>query len=301
MSTADLSLLERWTTSRDAEAFAEIVTRYSGMVYATCRRILRNTEDAEDVTQECFLRLARGETAIHSSLGGWLHYLATHRSLDMLRSRSSRIKRDAEHAEVAAAGKGGEVGWDAVEECVDEAIAALPCEMREALVQHFFAGATHEEIAEAMNVTRSAVTRRIAKGVELVRVHLAERGLLVGAAVLASLLPLHSAEAVPAALAASLGKLALAGTTGGALPAAALRAKALAAEAFVPQAEALAQAVPAAPGLARLSSAVLKVAVVVAVAALILLGWQAFHSPSTPPAAATETGAPPTDFLIQQH
>jgi len=56
MECADGRLLERWVQLRDAEAFNEIVSRYAGMVFGTCRRILANTEDAEDVTQECCSR-----------------------------------------------------------------------------------------------------------------------------------------------------------------------------------------------------------------------------------------------------
>ncbi|MCH9057310.1 MAG: hypothetical protein IIB55_01640, partial [Planctomycetes bacterium] len=43
---------------RDAEAFAEIVTRHAGMVFATCNRILGDRAAAEEVAQECFLALA---------------------------------------------------------------------------------------------------------------------------------------------------------------------------------------------------------------------------------------------------
>jgi DNA-directed RNA polymerase specialized sigma24 family protein len=42
-----------------AEAFQTIVSRHAGMVYATCRRILRNATDAEDMAQECFETLAQ--------------------------------------------------------------------------------------------------------------------------------------------------------------------------------------------------------------------------------------------------
>jgi DNA-directed RNA polymerase specialized sigma24 family protein len=70
MNSSDRTLIEKWTTRRDADAFAEIVSRYSGMVYATCLRILRNGSEAEEVAQECFLKLATGGTVIRSSLGG---------------------------------------------------------------------------------------------------------------------------------------------------------------------------------------------------------------------------------------
>ena len=42
----DLALLERWRVKQDAEAFNAIASRYSGMVYATSKRILGNPADA---------------------------------------------------------------------------------------------------------------------------------------------------------------------------------------------------------------------------------------------------------------
>ena len=56
--STDSALLERWSTRRDVEAFTELVSRHSAMVYTTCKRILQNDADAEDVSQECFIELA---------------------------------------------------------------------------------------------------------------------------------------------------------------------------------------------------------------------------------------------------
>ena len=55
----DGTLLQRYASDHDADAFAELVRRYAGMVYATCMRVTGNAHDAEDVAQECFLTLAR--------------------------------------------------------------------------------------------------------------------------------------------------------------------------------------------------------------------------------------------------
>jgi hypothetical protein len=65
----DWALLRRWTDRRDAQAFKEIVSRYASMVYMTCTRILRNSSDAEDVTQECFEVLAQGRGGPTEHLG----------------------------------------------------------------------------------------------------------------------------------------------------------------------------------------------------------------------------------------
>ncbi len=72
MTLPDAALLERWITNRDAEALSELVSRYADLVYGVCRRVVRNEADAEDVAQDCFLRLARTKSPPRSSLAGWL-------------------------------------------------------------------------------------------------------------------------------------------------------------------------------------------------------------------------------------
>ncbi len=95
MTTQDSMLLQAWQARRDADAFRELVRRHGDMVYATCRRILRNEADAEDVAQECFVQLARSARDVKASLVGWLHRVATHRSLDLMRREARRRRREA--------------------------------------------------------------------------------------------------------------------------------------------------------------------------------------------------------------
>ena len=68
MSTTDVGLWERWKAARDPDAFAEIVSRHSSMVFSASKRVLGNAADAEEVVQECFLELLGLRARIHSSL-----------------------------------------------------------------------------------------------------------------------------------------------------------------------------------------------------------------------------------------
>lgn len=70
MAPDDATLLKRWNSHRDAEAFNTIVDRFADQVYATCRRILRNDAEAEEVAQECFVLLVRASVDVRTSLGG---------------------------------------------------------------------------------------------------------------------------------------------------------------------------------------------------------------------------------------
>jgi DNA-directed RNA polymerase specialized sigma24 family protein len=78
----DVVLIRRWRTNRDGEAFAELVARYSGLVYGVCRRVTRDDGRSEVLAQECFLRLARSRPAVKGSLGPWLHRVVTNLAID---------------------------------------------------------------------------------------------------------------------------------------------------------------------------------------------------------------------------
>ncbi len=212
MAMDDATLLERWEAEGDAEAFREIVARYAGMVYGTCRRVLGNASEAEDVAQECFEALTQVGTKPGRRLGPWLHRVATNRSLKRL--RGERRRKDREHRFVQGLEVQREIAWDDMYEYVDEAIAELPDALRVPVVAHFLEDQTHEAIAETLGLTRQAVTYRVGQGIERIRKGLKRKGVPLTAAILAALLKANVTEAAPASLVRSAGKLALMGPVG---------------------------------------------------------------------------------------
>ncbi len=211
MRANDITLLQRWQTQRDAEAFAEIVSRYSGIVYNTCKRILRNATDAEDTAQECFLELMNSSVMIRASLASWLHTIAYQRSLDRVKSDKRRHGR--EKAYVAEHDKQNHILVDDMIEYVDAAIEELPEKRRAALIRHFLEGESYESIAQDFGVAESTIRYRTNKAIERIRALLKRRGIPVSASALAAMLEQTTAEAAPATLTVSLAKLAVAGTT----------------------------------------------------------------------------------------
>ena len=73
-------------------ALGQVYDRYSGLVYGLARRILNNQQEAEDLTQEIFLKFyQRGQyDPKRGSLGSYLTTLTRSRAIDRLRSRSNR-------------------------------------------------------------------------------------------------------------------------------------------------------------------------------------------------------------------
>jgi RNA polymerase sigma factor (sigma-70 family) len=209
MNSSDGVLLGRWQNSRDPEAFRTLVERHSDMVYGTCRRVLRNTADAEEVAQECFLNLSLARDDTFRSLGGWLHTLATHRSLDRLKSDERRHAREQRYIDLTDAAE--TEAWNDIQEWIDEAIEGLPAKFRGPLVSHYLERESHAQIAERAGIPRSTVSRYIARGVDEVRKSLKRRGVVATSTLLAGLFESIPAEAAPVALSHALGKMAVSG------------------------------------------------------------------------------------------
>src|SRR4051812_33090337 len=170
---ADLALLRRFAEAGDESAFAEIVRRYAGVVFASCRRVLQDHGLAEDVTQETFLRLMKEPDRCSQSLGGGLHRSATRLALDVRRSETARRRREERHeppqpdpatydlTEVAA--------WREISPKIDEALAELPDEAREVLVAHFLRGRTQADLAAEWGTSPATVSRRVKAAIEALR------------------------------------------------------------------------------------------------------------------------------------
>lgn len=211
MNETDALLLESWMHERNADAFKTLARRYAGMVFGTCKRILNNPTEAEDAAQECFELLATTQKPVGEYLAPWLHRAACNKALTRLRSERRRMERETQFAADQETAK--EVDWNDIYGVVDEAIAELPDKWRVPVVAHFLDDQTHAAIAQTLGIPRRTVTDRIDQGVEQLRKVLTSRGVAVSAVALAGLITANAAEAAPATLITSLGKLALSGTT----------------------------------------------------------------------------------------
>lgn len=212
----DIVLLKRYAETGDAQAFSSLVGRYQGFVYGICLRVLANASDAEDVTQECFLKLVRSASAVRSSVGGWLHRCAFTMSLNEKQKQAARRNREEESVRMNGSSNNGSPNgsdptWQELAPHVDAALNELPDELRIVIVEHFFQRRTQAEISKELGVSAMTVSRRVESGIEELRKKLKKAGVIVSAALLASLVAEHAVAAAPAALTAALGKMAVAG------------------------------------------------------------------------------------------
>lgn len=205
---SDLQHLQRYATTGDAHAFRELVQAHGAMVHATALRVTRNAAAAQDVAQETFLELARKAGSITQSVAAWLHRVAWNRACDAVRRESTRKRVEEAMAETWHTDR--EATWPDIEPQVDASLNELPNELREVLVLYFLEGRTQAEVSRHLGKNQATVSRTIERGIGAMREALRSRGVIAGAG-LASLFAAQSAQAMPVAVQASLGKLSLTG------------------------------------------------------------------------------------------
>src|ERR1700722_4189157 len=163
-------------------ALAEAYRRHGGAVYGLAKRVLNNPTDAEDVTQEVFLRLWNQPDRfdpVRGSLRSFLLAQAHGRAVDAVRSSSSRRQREARdvlRTAEAAYDMQHEV-WDlAVADQVSSAMGELPEEERRAIELAYFDGHTYREVAQLLDQPEGTVKSRIRNGMRRMRAVLADAG-----------------------------------------------------------------------------------------------------------------------------
>lgn len=148
----------------------EIVEQHSARVFRLAYRLTGNQHDAEDLTQEVFIRVFRSLDSFKpGSFEGWIHRITTNLFLDRVRRKSKfRFDRFGEGAEerLTAADPSPERAWnDAMLDAdVEAALAALPDEFRVAVVLCDIEGLSYEEIADVLGVKLGTVRSRIHRG-----------------------------------------------------------------------------------------------------------------------------------------
>jgi RNA polymerase sigma factor (sigma-70 family) len=148
----------------------EVVRDHSARVYRLAYRLTGNSHDAEDLTQEVFVRVFRSlPSYTPGTFEGWLHRITTNLFLDITR-RKQRIRFEGLGEEAAARLKGLEPTPSQVfderhfDHDVAAALADLPPEYRAAVVLCDIEGLSYEEIAEALDVKLGTVRSRIHRG-----------------------------------------------------------------------------------------------------------------------------------------
>jgi RNA polymerase sigma-70 factor (ECF subfamily) len=167
----------------DEIALAEIYRRYGGAVFGLARRVLDNQTEAEDVTQEIFLRLWNQPERFDPSRGTLRSFLLTQthsRAVDVIRSLTSSRRREM-NAAAQTANASYDVhreAWDVVVSAeVRKALQELPVEERRAIELAYFQGHTYVQVAQILDEPEGTVKGRIRNGMRRMRGELSRQGI----------------------------------------------------------------------------------------------------------------------------
>ena len=173
---ADLPDAEWATPSWD-----EVVRTHSARVYRLAYRLTGNAHDAEDLTQDVFVRVFRSLSSYTpGTFEGWLHRITTNLFLDLMRRRARiRFEALADDAPERLAGREpspaqayDDTHWD---DDVQRALDALAPEFRAAVVLCDIEQLTYEEIADVLGIKLGTVRSRIHRGRTQLRAALEHR------------------------------------------------------------------------------------------------------------------------------
>ena len=164
-------------------ALAEVYRRHGGAVFGLARRVLNNTTEAEDVTQEVFLRLWNQPERFDPTRGSLRSYLLTQshaRAVDAIRSLNARRLREVKDANRTAS-----AGYDLQHEVWDlsladnlqRALSGLPEEERQVIELAYFEGLTYVKVAEVLGQPEGTVKSRIRNGMRRMRTVLVDAGI----------------------------------------------------------------------------------------------------------------------------
>jgi RNA polymerase sigma-70 factor, ECF subfamily len=160
----------------DRYAYSKLVKDYSARIFAICFSMLSNRDDAEDVTQQAFLKGFSDIKQLHdiNKFGPWITQIAKHMCLDLLRRRKLN---NAVLKQMAANDLKDESDYDQ-DKCsrLQSVLMQLTEEYRLPLMLYYFDGQSTKNIAESLEITVDTAQTRLSRARKKLRQILSTEG-----------------------------------------------------------------------------------------------------------------------------
>jgi RNA polymerase sigma factor (sigma-70 family) len=194
---SDGYLLDRFVERREAAAFEVLVHRHGPMVWAVCRRVLRDSHDAEDAFQVTFLVLARRAASVmpREKLGNWLYGVAYQTARKARAKRSKRQGRESQVPDMPEPKAVSDASRDDLLEYLDRELSRLPEKYRSPVVMCDLEGMSHRQAASQLGWPVGTVSSRLLKARAMLARRLSRPGLLPSGGFLAVLIAQDVASA----------------------------------------------------------------------------------------------------------
>ena len=171
-------------SSRNEAAIGELYDRYGRLAYSIAMQMLGDPGKAEDCVQDAFMSVWKSSSTFDPALGSlrsWLVATVRNRAIDIMRAQKRDMGRELD--------LGFDISDDRVNpeseasssferRAVRAAIVHLPQEQRKTLELSYFAGFTHTEIAEIMDVPLGTVKSRMRLALEKMSSYLRATGVI---------------------------------------------------------------------------------------------------------------------------
>jgi RNA polymerase sigma-70 factor, ECF subfamily len=160
----------------DIQAFEEIYKGASSFVYNVALRTSRNREDAQEITQEVFLKVFKSlrDFRFQSSFKTWVYRITVNTTLNMLKKAAYDRRRQFEYhenisAELPGQAAAAETSLEQREQKahVDKILEALSPEYRACIVLREIQGLPYDEIAQALKININTVRSRLKRAREI--------------------------------------------------------------------------------------------------------------------------------------
>ena len=165
----------------DLLAFERLVERFKVGVFSLCYQILRSREDAEEASQDAFVKAFRARESYdpERKVSPWLLRIASNAARDILRKRQARVvvNTDLLIAESDKLLDPEQVKTESKLESeeVHQALGDLTEQYRTPLVLKYLHGLTNQEIADTMGMSLSSLKVRLSRARELLHARLWKR------------------------------------------------------------------------------------------------------------------------------
>ena len=174
----DRALLQRCRDG-DPAAFTALVVRYQRTIYNAAYRVLGNAEDARDVAQIVFLRVAErlDEYDPQYKFFSWIYRIAVNESLNCLRRNGREVPLDDGYDPPAS--ESADPEWQVSEAQqsarIQRALMGLKAESRVVLTLRHFSGCSYREIGGILDLDEKTVKSRLYEARQLLRERLKNR------------------------------------------------------------------------------------------------------------------------------
>lgn len=161
---ADRALIERYRKG-DRDAFTELVVRYQRPIYNAAFWILRRAEDAGDIAQMVFMRVAERADDYDPQYRffSWIYRIAVNESLNLLRRNGNEEPLDEEHDIPEPESANPEARLDAAQRAarLRQALMSMTTMDRTVLTLRHFSECSYQEIADILEVDETTVKSRL--------------------------------------------------------------------------------------------------------------------------------------------